>query len=318
MTASAPILVTGATGRHGSTGAHVAKRLREEGWPVRVLARTPSSRTDELAALGAEVVVGDLHDRRSLMPALTGVERAYFTYPVGAGIVSAAANYAAAARVAGQPVRTVVMSMAPAHPEHPCDLGRAQWLAEEVMTWAGLDLQVLRVAATFHENISALHGESIRRDNVLRNSFGDKAVGWISGADAGELAVSALLHPERFDERVCYPSGSELFDHFQVAELLSEELGRIIKFEPVSRDEWRRDLIDLSDLTATVWSILQWLRTSRTWAMSWQCAALPPSTAQRWPESSTGSQLRCATSCEPTGPALPPADIHLADCIVVT
>ena len=26
---AAPILVTGATGRHGSTGAHVARRLRE-------------------------------------------------------------------------------------------------------------------------------------------------------------------------------------------------------------------------------------------------------------------------------------------------
>lgn len=28
---AAPILVTGATGRHGSTGAHVARLLREEG-----------------------------------------------------------------------------------------------------------------------------------------------------------------------------------------------------------------------------------------------------------------------------------------------
>jgi uncharacterized protein YbjT (DUF2867 family) len=40
---AAPILVTGATGRHGSTGAHVARRLREEGRPVRILARTPVS-----------------------------------------------------------------------------------------------------------------------------------------------------------------------------------------------------------------------------------------------------------------------------------
>ncbi len=44
------ILVTGATGRHGSTGAHVARRLREEGRPVRILARTLSERTDALAA----------------------------------------------------------------------------------------------------------------------------------------------------------------------------------------------------------------------------------------------------------------------------
>jgi uncharacterized protein YbjT (DUF2867 family) len=76
---AAPILVTGVTGRHGSTGAHVARRLREEGRPVRILARTLSQRTDALAELGAEVVIGDLHDRRSLVTALTDVELAYFT-----------------------------------------------------------------------------------------------------------------------------------------------------------------------------------------------------------------------------------------------
>jgi hypothetical protein len=67
------------TGRHGSTGEHVARRLREEGKPVRILARTLSERTETLAALGAEVVIGDLHDRRSLVTALADVDQAYFT-----------------------------------------------------------------------------------------------------------------------------------------------------------------------------------------------------------------------------------------------
>jgi uncharacterized protein YbjT (DUF2867 family) len=243
----APILVTGATGRHGSTGAHVARRLREEGRPVRILARTLSERTDALADLGAEVVIGDLHDRRSLLTALADVDLAYFTYPVDAGVVPAAANYTAAVRETGRAVRTVVMSMAPAHPEHSSELGRAQWLAEEVMTWGGLDLLILRVAATFHENIVALHGDSIRRDNLLRNSFGDKPVGWINGGDAGEIAVAGLLRPEVFDGPVCYPSGSELLNHHQIAEILSQELDRTISFEPISRDRWRDELIHVSD-----------------------------------------------------------------------
>jgi uncharacterized protein YbjT (DUF2867 family) len=243
----APILVTGATGRHGSTGAHVARRLREEGRPVRILARTRSARTDALADLGAEVFLGDLHDRRSLVLALADVELAYFTYPVDAGVVDAAANYAAAVREVGRGVRTVVMSMAPAHPLHPSDLGRAQWLAEEVMSWAGLDVLILRVAATFHENILALHGDSIRRAGLLRNSFGHNPVGWISGSDAGELALAALLHPERFDGPVCYPPGSEHLHHRDVADILTQELGRPISFEPISRDEWRRELIEVAE-----------------------------------------------------------------------
>ena len=241
-----PILVTGATGRHGSTSAHVARRLREEGRPVRILARAHSERTDELAALGAEVFIGDLHDRRSLVDALVGVDQAYFTYPVDAGVIVAAANYAAAVRETGRPVRTVVMSMGPAHPLHPSDLGRAQWLAEEVMTWGGLDVLILRVVATFHQNLIALHGESIRRDNLLRNSFGDGAVGWINGSDAGELAVAALLRPGGFNGPVCYPTGSELLNHHDVAAILTEELGRPIAFEPISPDAWREDLVRLA------------------------------------------------------------------------
>lgn len=243
---AAPILVTGATGRHGSTGAHVTRRLREEGRSVRILARTQSDRTDALAALGAEVFIGDLHDRRSLLDALTDVEQAYFTYPVDAGVIVAAANYAAAVRETGRPIRTVVMSMGPAHPQHPSDLGRAQWLAEEVMMWGGLDVLILRVVATFHQNLLALHGDSIRRENLLSNSFGDGAVGWINGSDAGELAVAALLRPGGFAGPVCYPTGSELLNHHEVAAILTEELGRPITFEPISPDAWREDLVRLA------------------------------------------------------------------------
>src|SRR6266550_4815748 len=67
---TSPILITGATGRHGGTGAHLVRRLREAGRSVRALVRRLDERTEPLQALGAEIVVGDLHDRASLVPAL--------------------------------------------------------------------------------------------------------------------------------------------------------------------------------------------------------------------------------------------------------
>src|ERR1700722_6815998 len=240
---AAPILVTGATGRHGSTGAHVARRLREEGIPVRILARTLSERTDALAELGAEVVIGDLHDRRSLVTALTDVELAYFTYPVEAGVVPAAANYTAAVRETGRAIRTVVMSMGPAHPLHPSDLGRAQWLAEEVMTWGGLDVLILRVGATFHQNLIALHGDSIRRENLLRNSFGDGQVGWINGSDAGEPAGGALPGPATFAGPGCTPKGAGPQDPQESARTLSQNFRGPISPEPIPPDQWRDELV---------------------------------------------------------------------------
>ncbi|MEV6236045.1 NmrA family NAD(P)-binding protein [Lentzea sp. NPDC051838] len=245
MPGTKPILVTGATGRHGGTGAHLVARLTEQGRDVRVLARSRSDRTAALEALGAEIVIGDLQDRRSTVPALDGVGLAYFTYPIDAGVVSAAANFAAAVREAGVSPRTVVMSMGPAHPKHPSERGRDQWLAEEILQWAGLDVLLLRVAAAFHENIETLHGKSIE-DGVIRNCFGRGPVSWINGRDAAELAVAALLHPERFDSSICYPSGAEALSHDEIAAILTEELGKPVRYEPVTPEEWRRELVELS------------------------------------------------------------------------
>src|SRR5256885_3112981 len=52
---TSPILITGATGRHGGTGAHLARRLREAGRSVRALVRRLDERTAPLQALGAEI-----------------------------------------------------------------------------------------------------------------------------------------------------------------------------------------------------------------------------------------------------------------------
>jgi uncharacterized protein YbjT (DUF2867 family) len=206
---SKPIFVVGGTGRHGGTGAYVARQLVTLGIPIRALVRQRDDRAKALEGIGAKVVVGDLRDRRSLIPALEGTAAAYFTYPIASGIVDAAANFASAARAAGLK-RLVVMSMGPAHPDSPSHLGRAQWLAEELLEWSGLSCIHLRIAALFFENLELLHSEDILGDGVIRNSFPDLPMNWISGEDAGKLAIAALRFPERFgDKSAIYPTGSE-------------------------------------------------------------------------------------------------------------
>src|SRR5438132_992826 len=245
---TSPILITGATGRHGGTGAHLVRRLREAGRSVRALVRRLDERTAPLQALGAEIVMADLHDRASLVPALEGVGLAYFTYPVNGGIVQAAANFAAAARQVGGHPRVVVMSNGASRPESPSHFGRAHWLAEEVLGWAGLDLVILRIASFFYENVPTAHGRSIRDEGMIRNCFGDARLTWISGEDAAEIALVALLHPERFERgMVQYPPGAELLSHAEIARVLSEELSRPIRFEPITREAWRDELLALAE-----------------------------------------------------------------------
>jgi dihydroflavonol-4-reductase len=62
--------VTGAT---GFVGSHVARALAEAGAELRLLVRS-SSRTENLAAINAERVVGDLLQPQTLAPALAGCD----------------------------------------------------------------------------------------------------------------------------------------------------------------------------------------------------------------------------------------------------
>jgi uncharacterized protein YbjT (DUF2867 family) len=141
------------------------------------------------------------------------------------------------------------MSVGVSHPESPSHLGRAQWLAEEVLGWAGLDLTILRIASLFYENVPTLHGRSIRDEGTIRNCFGDVRLSWISGEDAAGIGLAALLHPERFEGGMVQyiRQGAELLSHAEVARVLSEELSRPIRFEPITREAWRDELLALAE-----------------------------------------------------------------------
>lgn len=241
-----PILVIGATGMHGGTGVAVAKTLLKSGVHVRALARSTNERTAALEALGIEIVTGNLLDRQTLIPSFKDVEAAYFAYPVAPGVINAAANFASAARSAGVK-RTVVMSMAVSNPDGPSHFGRDHWLAEEVLSWSGLSCIFLRFTSFFYENIFLLHQRDIAGDGIIKNSFSDTPLPWIAGEDAGKLAAAALLYPDRLgDQTVIYPTGGFLYRHSELAEMLSKRIGRTIRHETISADEWCRRLVELS------------------------------------------------------------------------
>jgi uncharacterized protein YbjT (DUF2867 family) len=157
-----PVLVTGAAGgSQGSTGRIVTGLLRDRGLPVRAFVHTDDERCAGLRVVGAEVVAGDLREIESVLPAVRGVRRVFFTYPVTEGLLDAAAAMAAAARLEG--IRQVVaVSQLAASPDAPTPHMRQHWLAEQVFDRAGIGAVHLR-AAVFFENLAVLvaagHGE---------------------------------------------------------------------------------------------------------------------------------------------------------------
>ena len=239
---SAPILVIGATGRHGGSGTTVVDRLLSRGRPVRALVRTEDDRADGLRRRGATTVVGDLHDRASLVAAVDGVSAVYFAYPIAAGVIPAAANLASVLVDAGSSAHVVVMSMAVSSPDSPSRLGQAQAVAEEIFTWAGLNPTVLRFGGLFHENVLVLHEASIRNNGLIANSFGEGPAPWIGGTDAAEITVAHLLAPRPASTQISYPPPAEAINHAEVARIISAETGRPVRYEHIPAATWRREL----------------------------------------------------------------------------
>lgn len=236
------VLVIGATGSHGRTGSTVVDHLLSNERSVRVLVRSDDDRASALRERGARTVVGDLHDRSTLVDAVADTAAVYFAYPIAAGVVPAAANLASVLRETDLRPHVVVMSMAPSAHRSPSKLGQAQVIAEEILIWAGLNPTILRVAALFHENVLTLHGGQIREKGRIENSFGPGRAPWIGGRDAAELAARALLRPAPISAEVSYPPGAEALSHDDVADIIGAEIGRTISYAAITQEQWRQTL----------------------------------------------------------------------------
>ena len=237
------VLVIGATGRHGGTGARVVDRLQAAGRLVRALVRSDDERAERLRQSGVQTLVGDLHDRRTLLPALDGVASVYVAYPVAAGIVDALANVASVIRELGTSPHVVIMGAAAADHNSPSGIARAHALSEELLLQLGVNFTAVRGSAFFYENVLVLHAYAIRQIGVFANSFGESRPAWISGTDAADLCATALLDPQRHaNTPFVYPPGHEQLSQQEIADIISEETGREVRYQHITADDWSRQL----------------------------------------------------------------------------
>ncbi|MFD8570528.1 NmrA family NAD(P)-binding protein [Streptomyces sp. NPDC059639] len=239
-TDTAPVLVTGATGRQGGA---TARALLAAGTPVRALVRNPDSEPARaIEKLGAELVQADLADRNSLDAALAGA-RAVFSVQMPpmtetsvdfAGELAQATNLIDAAKAAG--VRQFVQSSTSGVGEHTRTPGWAegQWAAMEgyfatkqaileAVRGTGFDRWAVIKPAFFMENIPALlpHGISGGLATVLNP---DTVLALVSREDIGAAAAHAFADPDRF-QAVELELASDLLTVTQIAQILSEAAG---------------------------------------------------------------------------------------------
>ncbi len=228
------ILVTGATGK---TGSAVVRQLLDLGYPVRVTVRKQDERADELESLGAEVVVADFHDLRSMRGAMEGVGRVYFVYPPqGARLIEATTIAAAAARDAG--VRGFVnMSQISAREDSDSPLARHHWLSEGILDWA--DVGAIHIRPTFFaEMLHILGAQTIATEGKLYLPYGDERHAPVAADDIARVVVGLLTDPEPHVGERYVLTGPKNLTVAEMASVLSEELGTTVEYVDLPLDVW--------------------------------------------------------------------------------
>ncbi|MFF3444984.1 NmrA family NAD(P)-binding protein [Streptosporangium sp. NPDC002721] len=253
---SAPVLVTGATGRQGGA---TARALLAAGVPVRALVRDPATdRARAVEALGVEIVTGDLHDRDSVIRAAEGA-RAVFSVQMPAitpegfdydGEVTQGVNLIEGARAAGVPqfVHTSVTG-AGGHTETP-GWAEGRWTSlertmgaksaiQDRLRTAGFPHWTLLKPGFFMENflpsMAFLFPRGVEGGLVSVLKPGTR-LSLVATEDIGAAAAAAVLAPERFDG-VELELASDHLSMAEIAEVLSRVLGTPLSAPDMTEQE---------------------------------------------------------------------------------
>jgi uncharacterized protein YbjT (DUF2867 family) len=219
------VLVTGAT---GATGSSAIKRLLELNIPVRALVRTIDDRAADLTRQGVEVVEGDLSNFNSVSAALKGITSAYYMYPIQVdGLVEGTAYFAQAAVEEGL-THIVNMSQIAARKEAKSNASQNHWIAERLLDRTGIPTTHLR--PTFFAEWLKYFAKEIKENNRIVLPFGEAKYAPIAGEDTGRVIASILAKPESHAGQIYPLFGSTELTQYEIAAILSEELGRKISY----------------------------------------------------------------------------------------
>jgi NAD(P)H dehydrogenase (quinone) len=229
------VLVTGAT---GDTGRATVNELLARGHKVRALAHGQDDRSKRLEERGVEVVYGDLLDFGQVRAALSGVQRAYFVYPIRPGILQATAYFAQAAKEAG--VDGIVnMSQKSAREDAKSHAATDHWLSERVFDWSGLTVAHIR-PTYFAEWL--LYIAPMIKAGLLHVPFGTGKHAPIAAEDQGRVIAGILEDPAAHKGKIYPLFGPVEYTYEETARVLGRVLGKDVQYKQVDFEEFSRVL----------------------------------------------------------------------------
>lgn len=209
------ILVIGAS---GSVGSAIASQLKAQGHKV----RTTTSRKDS-----ADSAYLNLQTGEGLKDAFEGIDRAFFMSPAGH-----ADQYAILLPLIQEAKRrslqkVVLMTAMGVNFDETTPFRRAEVELEK----SGLQYNIIR-PNWFMQNFHTFWIGGIKQQEQILLPAGQAKVSFIDTRDIAEVAAK-LLTDDRQNNQAFDLTGSEAFDHDEVAKMLTEGIGRKITYQEI-------------------------------------------------------------------------------------
>lgn len=266
------ILITGAT---GNIGSHVLAQLLAKGFPVRALVRNPQTAT---LPPQVEIAPGDLTRPETLDRCLDGVDTVFLVW-----VAPAEAAAPALERIAKHAHRIVLLS-APLKTAHPLfqqpnpSRDRAE-LVERLIEASGLQWTFLR-PGMFASNAVGWWVPQIRAGDIVRWPYLQVPTAPIDPRDIAAVAVRTLGEDSHSGAEYVL-TGPESLTHFEQIATIGSVLGRSLRIEEVSPEQWLRELPEFLPPFVAKYLLDAWA------AAAGQPAFITPTVAQL-----TGSRAR--------------------------
>lgn len=226
------VTVFGASGRQGM--AQVVK-LKEAGYRVRAVARNPKPYTKK-AFEGCQVVAADYDDEDSVTEAMRGTDFVFFNLPAFAGAghkLDIVKNVCKIAAWTG--VQRIVINPSAYMPEPDKPVGQMGYdgslLMEKAVQASGARYTIIAPVLFMDNLLTDWAKPFIVKDGIYTYPQEPTLeANWICLDDVGMIMIEAMKRKDLENQRVVV-GGPETLRPTDVAQILSETLGRPIKYQ---------------------------------------------------------------------------------------
>jgi uncharacterized protein YbjT (DUF2867 family) len=244
------ILITGAS---GNVGKEVLKEAAQAG--LRVRATFQSVTKAATAPSGVEIATMDYNQPETLRAALKDVDKVFLVGPPAQNLVTLERKAVDAIKQAGG-IHVVKLSAmggrAAIYPRQHAD-------SEDYVKSSGVPYTFLRPNG-FMQNLVNYNAPTINTQNAFYGSQGEGKVSHVDVRDVAAVALKALTE-DRHQGKSYTLTGPRALSNAELAQILSDDLGRDIRYLDLPADQFKQALLDagLPEWSATALIDLQQL-----------------------------------------------------------